>query len=943
MEVHTTLDDRICSLVSEVDAQVRTELAELLRTLRDACNPRGVILGLSRLSLHFLDLLFSSVGQPRASDNLFDYIHRAAGGDGKKIPGLRVLPDEIASYLHTIRVLSNKVDHAVEKLALTVPDAEMALGLFLRSVEWLYCEYPNGQCLSTIYTINRIAREALEPTIVGLRFADVEGFFRDRVDKLEELRRFLGDRSVKLIAIVGRGGTGKTALLSKVCGDIERGTLQLLDAGKAVGAEGILYVSCRGGMPTIERLFHGLAQMLGNAQAEEMAGYWGDSTRPLADKAGLLLSRLRAGCYLLALDNVEDVLGTDRGFADPDLREFINLCLATPHALRVLITSRERISLHGQHLRAVRIVSLDAGLPDAEAMDLLRDLDHDAGLGIREADPTLLRQAVQRCYGIPRALESIAGILANDPTLTLEGLLRNTALFNEQVVENLIAAQYRRVTNEQRRVLQALAVYNKPVPAAAVGHVVTAFFADADVEGCLRTLVSNYFVTFQRAHGTYELHPLDRSHAYECLPPDGAGLTRSACHRRAAEYYLTLLDSRTPQSVQDLQPALEAIDHLIRAGDHEAAWQTTEMIGDALADRGLYSDIYRIRSQLEGRLSATAEARNAVALAECLYDGLDRWEEAVAQVERVEVAPETVVDDSIRSEATQIHAHILFDQGNFDQALSLAQQNLRRHEAAGDSCAAANVLNSLGVFVDAIGNWQEAQTYYERAWRLYSEQGRPYEAGCIMINRSVAHLFLENPGPAISTCEEGVRLCADYDCPRDLAYARLNLGIFHLAAGHFEEARAFIELCASWGEKEAWYGLNLKQLEAMWRCYQGHEEDALVLLDSLVQPFRQIGCNWGEVDTAVNRGIVLSRTGAVDEAVRCWTEALSHALECSYYLGTRMIAYLLNGRATGAHATVPVQEWRIEFTRRLLPKFSVLLMPSYVLILRARASAAIGG
>jgi hypothetical protein len=54
------------------------------------------------------------------SNNLYACILRAANGDTKeKIQGLRLLPDELASYLHTLRTFSNKPDHAVEQIKLS--------------------------------------------------------------------------------------------------------------------------------------------------------------------------------------------------------------------------------------------------------------------------------------------------------------------------------------------------------------------------------------------------------------------------------------------------------------------------------------------------------------------------------------------------------------------------------------------------------------------------------------------------------------------------------------------------------------------------------------------------------------------------------------------------------------------------------------------------------
>lgn len=160
------LDERIKALSEQLDRKLREETLDTYRTLRNANNPVGALLQLCRASLCLMNLLFATVpeGAPssksRPSDNLWDCIVRAGKGDEKtKIQGLRILPDEMASLLHVIRTYANKADHNAEKVRLTVEDAEIGLTLFLRVVEWFYCEYAKGPQLPSIY--NHVNRKAL--------------------------------------------------------------------------------------------------------------------------------------------------------------------------------------------------------------------------------------------------------------------------------------------------------------------------------------------------------------------------------------------------------------------------------------------------------------------------------------------------------------------------------------------------------------------------------------------------------------------------------------------------------------------------------------------------------------------------------------------------------------------------------------------------------------
>jgi Mg-chelatase subunit ChlD len=152
MSTSLSVDERINGLSDDVREDFRRELRSLLRTLRNAGNPIGVIVAMSRLSLRLVGEILARAGHERRSDNLYDCIALAAGGDAdKKIKGVGVLPAELASYLHTIRVFSNKADHDAERVLLQVGHAENALDQFLHVLEWFYCQYEHGPKLRTIY------------------------------------------------------------------------------------------------------------------------------------------------------------------------------------------------------------------------------------------------------------------------------------------------------------------------------------------------------------------------------------------------------------------------------------------------------------------------------------------------------------------------------------------------------------------------------------------------------------------------------------------------------------------------------------------------------------------------------------------------------------------------------------------------------------------------
>jgi hypothetical protein len=80
MTAPASIDLRIVALVPEVAEDFRTELQQILRTLRDAGNPLGAVTALSRPSLRLVSAVVECAGHQRPSDNLYDCLVRAAGG-----------------------------------------------------------------------------------------------------------------------------------------------------------------------------------------------------------------------------------------------------------------------------------------------------------------------------------------------------------------------------------------------------------------------------------------------------------------------------------------------------------------------------------------------------------------------------------------------------------------------------------------------------------------------------------------------------------------------------------------------------------------------------------------------------------------------------------------------------------------------------------------------
>ena len=118
-----------------------------------------------------------------------------------------------------------------------------------------------------------------------------------------------------------------------------------------------------------------------------------------------------------------------------------------------------------------RDITLDEGLESPYAENILREMDEDGKLGLkaREENDPLLQRAREKTRGYPRALEALFAILSSDRYTTLEELLEMP--LPENVVEALVGEAFNRLDATAQKVMQALAVYNRPVTPAAVDYL----------------------------------------------------------------------------------------------------------------------------------------------------------------------------------------------------------------------------------------------------------------------------------------------------------------------------------------------------------------------------------------------------------------------------------------------------------------------------------------
>jgi tetratricopeptide (TPR) repeat protein len=701
--------------------------------------------------------------------------------------------------------------------------------------------------------------------------------------EVQALCDYLADSSVRLVSVVGRGGIGKTALVSRVLGDLECDpeTFEVSETSKVLQVDGILYLSARSTGLGLERIYADAGRMLGEPIAGMLSARWADGDMPLAAKIEYLLEAMQDGLYLILLDNLESAMAED-GTIEEGLRLFIERCLTQPSGVRLIVTSREQVRITAGALHNTRSISLREGLPEDEAAALLRDLDPQGTLGLRDAPEEDLRHAAQLTQSIPRALEILAGILHEDPTASLPRLLADEKLFGEQVVEQLVAAGYRRLGEAERRVIEALAVFDRPVEETAVAYLLHPWWPGLDVRARLRRLVRGYFVSVNRVIGRYSLHPLDRDYAYRQIPdaidkePDS--YNRRNLELRAAAFYASIRKPESEwKSIDDLEPQLNEFEHCVRAGDYDGACLVLEPIdSEYLSLWGQYTRLMEMRKTLLDHLAIPhLQATNLALMGNACY--------SLGQVGQAIKLYKEALNIAIRNNNRWVEGFCRGHPGSAYRAAGEPKQAIKPLKDAliivqdiGDRSCEGIYLGRLGSAYRDLGQIERAIKYQEQALTIAREVGSRRDEGIWLGTLGEAYRILGQIERVIECDEESLTIDCELGDVRRKGAQLGHLGILYRNLGQvgqaielYEEALTITREIGDHRNEVIWLN-NLGTAHYILRRFKR----ATKLYEEALTIAREIDYGKGQSYQLLGLGKCLLAPGRVSEARRCCEQAL---------------------------------------------------------------------
>lgn len=636
-------------------------------------------------------------------------------------------------------------------------------------------------------------------------------YFQDREMETGTLGSFLKDDAVRLITVVGRGGTGKTALVCRLLKSLEGG--QLPDGGP-LEVDGIVYLSATGtrrvNMPN---LYSDLSKLLPDEAATKLDTLFKNPQAGTEAKMSALLSNFTQGRTLALLDNFEDVMEHQTlAVRDTELDEALRALLNLPHhTVKVILTTR----LAPQDLALVqpgrqRRLDLDEGLSSPYAENILREMDADGKVGLKTAPDSLLGEARERTRGYPRALEALFAILSADRDTTLRDILDDTTnLLPENVVRELVGEAFNRLDTAAQQVMQALAIYGHPVTHAAVDYLLQPHLPGIDSAPVLKRLVNMQFA--RRETGRYYLHPVDRAYSLSRIPrgkpadrdeQDAPPYTQLALFHRAAEYFA---QSRLPRedwkTIEDLAPQLAEFDLRCAGEDYDAAADVLlEIDYHYLLTWGLYRQMAEMHERLQGNLSNSyLEAWSAGNLGTA-YRVIGQVQKAISCYEQALKLDRKNKNRQGEGAWLGSLGNCYSDLGQTTQAIDYYGQSLAIAYETGDRKVEASSLGNLGSCYADMGQTERAIEYYKQSLDVARKIGhRPYEAAHLG-NLAEELINEKHYDEAIRNADESLKIAEEINSASLRSYNNGHLALARLYEGNLSGARAAAEAARQYDE-----------------------------------------------------------------------------------------------------------------------------------------------
>ena len=426
----------------------------------------------------------------------------------------------------------------------------------------LDCRRPWSRALPSLGPVGALsARADRPPPLPKLGRIDREP---DLATLLKMLRK--GGDSV---ALVGADGIGLTAIVRALFDHIDAGS------GGVPFVEGT-YISLQQAHPlTADTILASLARLVGDENSRQtLLTLVRQRDETWSDKLDAVTKAL-PGAVLLAIDDIERALDSTGRLADEAIRSLLAALAHPSSEIKVLL-----VGTQVPRTPPVRECEVTAGLVENDSWRMLQAIDDTDTLVLGSVIPAAQCGIANFTQGYPRLLELFAATVRSSPWHRSAEMLARVVTHKPDQAPS--ATLWDRLLPEldrlELRVLVALAIYDRRVPAGAVDAILAPFVPGLDSAVILAELEHRKLIT--RVDDRYSLpREGDAEHLLSILEPgdvqDAGGrrppMTVLALRHLAANYYYEQTRYGQPTRLEDLGDWLAEIEMRVLACDRDRA------------------------------------------------------------------------------------------------------------------------------------------------------------------------------------------------------------------------------------------------------------------------------------------------------------------------------------------------------------------------------------
>ncbi len=716
--------------------------------------------------------------------------------------------------------------------------------------------------------------------------------FVGRAEELALIARLLADPTCRLTTLTGPGGSGKTRLA-------------LESAARAADAflNGVCFVPLAA-VSSLEFVPGAMAELLGL------------TLRGSADPRDQLVSHLRDQDLLLVLDNLEHLPGADELLG--------RIALACPE-VRLLVTSRERLNLHGERL--IELAGLDMS-PEAESetiaeygatqlfVNSARSVQPDFALNAgNEADVARICRLVN---GLPLAIELAAAWVRQFSCREIAGEITRSLDFLTTTQKNVPARHrslqaafehsYALLSADEQRAFAWLSVFHGGCDReAAVAVVSEQSSANSGQLSVNRSPITDHRLPItigaladkslirRDANGRYSIHELLRQYADGKLRADPPQFGEAQA--RHCEYYVdflrareaALIDARQKETQQEITVE---IDNVRAAWGWTVAHQRIAALEPALEGARSFYDRAGWFIEAVELFGAAAEQERAsggegsplrgklLSRQAWFYFRLDRYEEARSLLRQSLTLLRNAPQPLPAEEALCLNClgNVALRVGDYTEAKECFRQGLTLRRAAGNPVDIAASLNNLGVVLTAMGEFDEAGRMHEENLAIRREIGERQGIALSLSNLGQVALGQHKYAEAKQIFREALAIHRENGDRMGAGIVLNNLGFTGYLQGEHAEARPLLQeslaLCRELGHRHvAAYALT--NLGGVFGAL-GEYGEAWQNTRQALQMAREIGSSDALLFALLGAAILLNREGERERAAEAATLILHH-------------------------------------------------------------------